>query len=275
MRAASSVETSRLERRRVSAAAHLPKALQRERPPGAPASLGLARRTRLARYLLQQLLDLESEAIGFMATASVGNRLICVHACQVLSYSCTVDTALLARSHPFRGMRRPRGGLPSVQMILVRNRNGTLYFLARKGSMRSKPRKSYPGRAASRAQAGEGLSLCASATRAAADGKSGEGLAIVNLVLPRLRWPSPFAVSRRASLSSREKASKAGVLGLEARVEDRGKPPVPVGRTRPFRKEEISRAESSDRNASGRTASSSSWRYSDIRSMRTAAPGSP
>ena len=82
-----------------------------------------------------------------------------------------------------------------MHMILVRNRNGTLYFLAREGvDALEALRKSYPGRPLAVLKQGEGLSLLrVGDPRPAADGKSGEGLAIVNLVLP----PAPVAFSFR------------------------------------------------------------------------------
>ena len=88
-----------------------------------------------------------------------------------------------------------RGGLPSCYMILVRNRNGTLYFLAREGvDALDALRKSYPGRPLAVLKRGEGLSILrVGDPRPAAEGEAGEGLAIVNLVLP----PAPVAFSFR------------------------------------------------------------------------------
>ncbi|MRR12903.1 hypothetical protein EG835_10670 [bacterium] len=80
-------------------------------------------------------------------------------------------------------------------MILVRNRNGTLYFLAREGvDAIDLLRKSYPGRSLTVVKNGEGLSILrVGDPTPAADGEPGEGLAIVNLVLP----PAPVAFSFR------------------------------------------------------------------------------
>jgi hypothetical protein len=80
-------------------------------------------------------------------------------------------------------------------MILVRNRNGTLYFLAREGvDALGALRKSYPGRPLAVVKKGEGLSILrVGDPKPAAEGEAGEGLAIVNLVLP----PAPVAFSFR------------------------------------------------------------------------------
>ena len=87
------------------------------------------------------------------------------------------------------------GGLTSRHMILVRNRNGTLYFLAREGvDALDALRKSYPGRPLAVLERGEGLSILrVGDPKPAAEGGADEGLAIVNLVLP----PAPVAFSFR------------------------------------------------------------------------------
>ena len=88
-----------------------------------------------------------------------------------------------------------RGGQPCGTMILVRNRNGTLYFLAREGDdALDALRKSYPGRPLAVLKKGEGLSILrVGDPKPVAEGEAGEGLAIVNLVLP----PAPEAFSFR------------------------------------------------------------------------------
>ena len=80
-------------------------------------------------------------------------------------------------------------------MILVRNRNGTLYFLARDGAeMLDSLRKSYPGRPLAVVKRADGLAILRVGDPApATDGRAGDGLAIVNLVLP----PAPPALSFR------------------------------------------------------------------------------
>ena len=82
-----------------------------------------------------------------------------------------------------------------MRMILVRNRNGTLYFLARDGvDALDALRKSYPGRPLAVLERGEGLSLLrVGDPKPAVEGESGDGLAIVSLVLP----PAPVAFSFR------------------------------------------------------------------------------
>lgn len=80
-------------------------------------------------------------------------------------------------------------------MILVRNRRGTLYFLAREGeeSLESL-RRSYPGRPLAVVKKGEGLAILRVGDgRSADDGNGEERLAIVNLILP----PAPPAFSFR------------------------------------------------------------------------------
>jgi hypothetical protein len=80
-------------------------------------------------------------------------------------------------------------------MSQVRNRNGTLYFLAREGvDALDVLQKSYPGRPLTVVKKGEGLSILrVGDPKRAAEGEPGEGLAIVNLVLP----PAPVAFSFR------------------------------------------------------------------------------
>jgi hypothetical protein len=80
-------------------------------------------------------------------------------------------------------------------MILVRNRNGTLYFLTREGDEALESlRKSYPERPLAVLNKGDGLAIVrVGEPRPAADGEAGERLAIVNLVLP----PFPAAASFR------------------------------------------------------------------------------
>lgn len=88
-----------------------------------------------------------------------------------------------------------RRRLPSDHMILVRNRNGTLYFLAREGAdALDALRKAYPGRPLAVLKNGEGLSILrVGDPKPTAVGEAGEALAIVNLVLP----PAPVAFSFR------------------------------------------------------------------------------
>lgn len=80
-------------------------------------------------------------------------------------------------------------------MILVRNRNGTLYFLAREGDDALESlRSAYPGRPLAVLKKADGLAILrVGDPRPAADGKGDDRLAIVNLVLP----PAPAALSIR------------------------------------------------------------------------------
>ncbi len=80
-------------------------------------------------------------------------------------------------------------------MILVRNRNGTLYFLAGEGDdALDSLRRSYPGRPLAVVKNGDGLAILRVGNPgSAAEGEAGERLAIVNLVLP----PAPAALSFR------------------------------------------------------------------------------
>ena len=80
-------------------------------------------------------------------------------------------------------------------MNLVRNRNGTLYFLAREGDEAlDSLRKSYPGRPLAVVKNGDGLEILRVGNPGpASEGEAGERLAIVNLVLP----PAPAALSFR------------------------------------------------------------------------------
>lgn len=77
-------------------------------------------------------------------------------------------------------------------MILVRNRNGTLYFLARDGDEALESlRRTYPGKPIAVVKEGDGLAIL----RVGDVGSDvGERLAIVNLRLP----PVPQAFSFRA-----------------------------------------------------------------------------
>lgn len=79
-------------------------------------------------------------------------------------------------------------------MILVRNRRGTLYFLAREGeeSLESL-RRTYPGRPLAVVKRGEGLAILRVGDAKTGDGNGDERLAIVNLILP----PAPPAFSFR------------------------------------------------------------------------------
>lgn len=80
-------------------------------------------------------------------------------------------------------------------MILVRNRGGTLYFLAREGDdALGDLRRTYPGRPLAVVMKADGLSILrVGEPRFAEEGEAGERLAIVNLVLP----PAPPALSFR------------------------------------------------------------------------------
>jgi hypothetical protein len=80
-------------------------------------------------------------------------------------------------------------------MILVRNRNGTLYFLAREGSdALDSLRVAYPGRPLAILKKADGLVILrVGHPGTAAEGEEGDRLAIVNLVLP----PAPAALSFR------------------------------------------------------------------------------
>ena len=80
-------------------------------------------------------------------------------------------------------------------MILVRNRNGTLYFLAREGDdTLERLRSSYPGRPLAVLKKGDGLAILrVGEPRVAAEELDGDKLAIVKLVLP----PAPTALSFR------------------------------------------------------------------------------
>lgn len=80
-------------------------------------------------------------------------------------------------------------------MILVRNRSGTLYFLAREvDEAMDSLRRSYPGRPLAVVKRGEGLAILRVGDPKATEGAGNEErLAIVNLVLP----PAPPAFSFR------------------------------------------------------------------------------
>lgn len=80
-------------------------------------------------------------------------------------------------------------------MVLVRNRNGTLYFLARDESYAlDSLGKSYPGRPLAVVMKGDGLVILrVGEPLPTTDGHRGEPLAIVNLALP----PAPASVSFR------------------------------------------------------------------------------
>jgi len=81
-------------------------------------------------------------------------------------------------------------------MILVRNRQGILYFLARDGeeSLESL-RKSYPGRSLAVVKNADGLAILrVGDPRRATDAEAGESLAIVGLVLP----PAPATFPLRS-----------------------------------------------------------------------------
>lgn len=79
-------------------------------------------------------------------------------------------------------------------MILVRNRKGTLYFLAREGDKALESlRRAYPGRSLAIVEEGEGLTILRVGD-VAPEGPGGDRLAIVNLTLP----PAPPAFSFRA-----------------------------------------------------------------------------
>jgi hypothetical protein len=78
-------------------------------------------------------------------------------------------------------------------MILVRNRNGTLYFLAREGGEALDAlRRAYPERALAVVEEGNGLAILRVGD-VAPDANGGERLAIVNVTLP----PVPPAFSFR------------------------------------------------------------------------------
>jgi hypothetical protein len=81
-------------------------------------------------------------------------------------------------------------------MILVRNRKGTLYFLAREGNEALDAlRRAYPERPLAVVKEGDGLAILRVGDLASAgDGDGGERLAIVNVTLP----PVPPAFSFRA-----------------------------------------------------------------------------
>jgi hypothetical protein len=81
-------------------------------------------------------------------------------------------------------------------MILVRNRNGTLYFLAREGEdALDSLRNAYPGRPLAVLKKADGLAILRVGNPGPAvggeEGEEGERLSIVNLVLP----PAPAAIS--------------------------------------------------------------------------------
>lgn len=80
-------------------------------------------------------------------------------------------------------------------MILVRNRNGTLYFLAREGDdALASLRNAYPGRPLAVLKKADGLAILrVGEPGPAVEGEEGDRLAIVNLVLP----PAPAALSFR------------------------------------------------------------------------------
>lgn len=81
-------------------------------------------------------------------------------------------------------------------MILVRNRNGTLYFLAREGGEALDAlRRAYPERSLSVVKEGDGLAILRVGDGSPdGSGDGGERLAIVNVTLP----PVPPAFSFRA-----------------------------------------------------------------------------
>jgi hypothetical protein len=84
-------------------------------------------------------------------------------------------------------------------MILVRNRNGTLYFLAREGDEALDAlRRAYPGRSLAVVNEGDGLSIVRVGD-VAPDGNGGERLAIVNVTLPPV--PPAFSFRGRGSVS--------------------------------------------------------------------------
>lgn len=80
-------------------------------------------------------------------------------------------------------------------MHLVRNRNGTLYFLTRDSADALEVlRASYPGRPVAVLSKEEGLSILrVGQPGSVTDAEIGEGLAIVSVVLP----PAPAAFSYR------------------------------------------------------------------------------
>jgi len=92
-------------------------------------------------------------------------------------------------------VQQPGSYLPT-RMILVRNRNGTLYFLARDGDdALVSLRRSYPGRPLAILKKGEGLAILrVGDPLPGGEGDKGERLDIVNVVLP----PPPEAFSFRA-----------------------------------------------------------------------------
>jgi hypothetical protein len=81
-------------------------------------------------------------------------------------------------------------------MILVRNRNGTLYFLAREGDEALDAlRRAYPERPLAVVKEGDGLAILRVGNGAPdGGGDGGERLSIVNVILP----PVPPALSFRA-----------------------------------------------------------------------------
>lgn len=81
-------------------------------------------------------------------------------------------------------------------MILVRSRNGTMYFLARDGDEALDAlRRSYPGRPVTVVKRGEGLAILrVGGADAGVEREAGDRLAIANVVLP----PAPPAFSFRA-----------------------------------------------------------------------------
>ncbi len=81
-------------------------------------------------------------------------------------------------------------------MILVRNRKGTLYFLALDGDdALGSLRRSYPGRPLAVLKRAEGLAILrVGEPHPELEGTAGERLAIENVVLP----PAPAAFSFRA-----------------------------------------------------------------------------
>lgn len=83
-------------------------------------------------------------------------------------------------------------------MILVRNRAGLLYFLAREGKEALESlRRAYPGRTLTVVREGDGLSILR-VGEVAPGGASDEEdrLAIVQLSLPPLSQPFPFRAGR-------------------------------------------------------------------------------
>jgi hypothetical protein len=85
-------------------------------------------------------------------------------------------------------------------MILVRNRNGTLYFLAREGGEALDAlRRAYPERSLAVVEEGDGLAILRVGD-VAPDGNGGERLAIVNVTLPPV--PPAFSFRARGSVPS-------------------------------------------------------------------------